>query len=213
MVHFPASPTLSQPEASARDATSLRHRFENLTACQPRPHFLTFILWILCLFVAPAQLPSCESHAPPPQRPPQPLFHSCRLVFIRGSFFSLSPNITIRSVSEGRSHTIEVPLQPIYHNSTLSQHSFCGFCASLWLRPNCRRASPIPRPHSVHHNHFFIRVDWCSFVVLFSASPLTSQSEVSARDDPTPLRYRCSPSNTTALFPCSFCGFCAILWP
>ena len=79
--------------------------------------------------------------------------------------------------------------------------SFCGFCASLWLRPNCRRASPIPRPHSVHHNHFFIRVDWCSFVVLFSASPLTSQSEVSARDDPTPLRYRCSPSNTTALLP------------
>ena len=149
MVHFPASPTLSQPEASVRDATSLRHRFENLTACQPRPHFLTFILWILCLFVAPAQLPSCESHAPPPQRPPQPLFHSCRLVFIRGSFFSLSPNIATRSVSEGRSHTIEVPLQPIHHDSVFSMFVLWilrHFVAPAQLPP--LRSAPVPTIHA-----------------------------------------------------------------
>ena len=106
------------------------------TPLQPIHHdsiFSMFVLWILCLFVAPAQLPSRESHTPPPQRPPQPLFHSCRLVFIRGSFFSLSPNITIRSVSEGRSHTIEVPLQPIQHDSTFASIRFVDsvpFCGS-----------------------------------------------------------------------------------
>ena len=151
---FSTSPTTSQAEVSARDdPTPLRHRCRPSITTAPFPsiRFVDSVPFCGSGPTAVARVPY-----PAPQRPPQPLFHSCRLVFIRGSCFSLSPNIATRSVSEGR-YVIETPLQPIHHDSIFSMFVLwilCHFVASVKLPPlkglplyllfMRRRSSPMP---------------------------------------------------------------------